>query len=109
MDLSVNWTEAALDDLQQIADYIGRDSSVYAAAIVQEAFSAADTLKRFAEAGGIVPEFDDPSIRELFIRKYRMIYLIESERVLVVAIVHGARHLGDAWQSTRRQITPPDT
>jgi plasmid stabilization system protein ParE len=74
MDEIVKWTSAALDDLEQIAEYIGRDSQFYAAALVQEVFSISESTGRMPLAGSIVPEFNDVSIREVLVRRYRLIY-----------------------------------
>ncbi len=54
------------------------------------------SVKRLAEfpvLGRIVPEFDEPSIREIVVRNYRVIYLLNEEdcRVDVVRFWHGAR------------------
>jgi plasmid stabilization system protein ParE len=47
----------------------------------------------FPESGRVVPEYADASLRELFWREYRIIYRVESDRVVVVAVVHGRRQL----------------
>ena len=39
--------------------------------------------------GRLVPEIGDVSIRERFVYHYRVIYRLESARVLVVAVIHG--------------------
>ena len=49
MARTVIWTETALKDLDQAAEFIARDSKFYAAAFVREARQAARSLKRFAE------------------------------------------------------------
>jgi len=61
-------------ELDEIAQFIGRDSKFYAAAFVREARGAARSLKRFAERGRVVPEVADPEIRELFVSSYRLVY-----------------------------------
>ena len=63
----VDWTEAALEDLDAAAEYIARDSAHYAGVFAREAFAASDTLTEFANRGRIVPEFKDPTIREIFL------------------------------------------
>jgi toxin ParE1/3/4 len=72
---ALRWAEAALDDLDEVAEFIARDSPFYAASFVQELRTAARTLRTFGERGRIVPEVGDPSIREIFIKSYRLIYL----------------------------------
>jgi len=86
----VVWTEPAWEDLEAAAEYIARDSSYYAAAFVREVREAAESLSEFAERGQIVPEFRDPSIRELLVRPYRL----GSSQVTIIAVIHGARRAG---------------
>ena len=93
MAWKVIWTEAAWNDLEEAADYIARDSAYYASAFVCEAQEAANSLCQMAKRGRIVPEFDDPSIRELFVRNYRLIYKITEQNVYVIAFIHGSRNL----------------
>jgi plasmid stabilization system protein ParE len=44
-------------------------------------------------AGRIVPEIGNDQIRERFIYSYRLVYRIESQKILVVAVIHGKRLL----------------
>ena len=56
----------------------------------------------FSERGRIVPELDNPNIRELFIRDYRLIYAIEKARVVILGLIHGKRDLKRLWEKERR-------
>ena len=98
MAREVNWAEVAWNDLEEAADYIARDSSYYAAAFVQEIREAANSLSYFAERGRIVPEFNDPNIREIFVRSYRMIYQTVERKVNIIGFIHGARDLEALWK-----------
>lgn len=93
MARQVVWTDSAWNDLKEIADYIARDSSNYAAAFVSEVRDAARSLATLSERGRIVPEAHDPKIRELFVRSYRLMYQITEREVFVIGFVHGARNL----------------
>lgn len=93
MARKVEWTDPAWDDLAGIAGYIARDSEYYAAAFVQEIKEAAASLAGFAERGQIVPEFGDPSIRELLVKSYRLVYRISEKRVVILTLIHGARRV----------------
>ena len=44
-----------------------------------------------SERGRIVPELEDPSIREVFIGNYRLLYEVAPAEVSILAILHGAR------------------
>jgi toxin ParE1/3/4 len=102
MARKVMWTESAWRDLEEVADYIATDSSYYAAAFVREAREAARTLAYLAERGRVVPEFNDPSIRELFVRSYRLIYRVAEQAVYIIGFIHGARDLWALWERERR-------
>ena len=93
MARKVEWTDPAWDDLAGIADYIARDSEYYAATFVQEIKEAAASLAEFAERGQVVPEFGDPSIRELLVKSYRLVYRISEKRVVILTLIHGARRV----------------
>lgn len=93
---SVVWSPEALEDVEAIASYIARDSGFYAAAVVEKMLATAASLNHFPQAGRVVPELNQPDLRERFVYSYRLIYRIESERILVTAVIHGKRLLEDA-------------
>ncbi len=93
MDYRVSWSPTALDDVEAIAEYINRDSPAYTRAVVNKILGAARNLEDFPNAGRIVPELDDETIRECFVYSYRLIYRIQDQDVLIVAVVHGQRLL----------------
>jgi len=41
----------------------------------------------------MVPELDDPNLRELILRNYRLIYRIFEEKIQIIRILHGSRIL----------------
>lgn len=41
----------------------------------------------------MVPEFDDENLRELIVYNYRIIYRVEQDQALMVAVIHGKRVL----------------
>lgn len=65
MDREVGWSESAANDLEKIAEHIAKDSEYYAVAVVRELVAAGGSLAILAERGRIVPEYQDPKIREL--------------------------------------------
>lgn len=97
MARKVEWTEVAWSDLQEGSDYIAKDSRYYAAAFVREVRDAARSLAYLAERGRVVPEFSDPTIRELFVRRYRLIYQVMEQTVYIIGFIHGARDLLALW------------
>lgn len=53
----------------------------------------AETIPRHPDLGRIVPEIQTTDYRERFVHKYRIIYRVESERILIAAVIHGSRQL----------------
>jgi len=93
MDLEVRWSPEATEDLEAIADYIARDSEYYAQAVVTELLSVSRSVGEFPIIGRMVPEIGDENIRERFVYSYRLVYRVESTRILIVAVIHGTRLL----------------
>ena len=85
-------------DLKQIHDYIAKDSRYYAKKVVQTIVEKTEELMDFPEIGRIVPEIDDPNIRELFVYSYRLIYEITPDGIEILAVIHGRR---DFFESER--------
>ena len=88
----VRWTKPAKLDLRQIHDYIARDSKLYAKKVSLEIVEKSETLNSFPKSGRIVPEIEDPNIRELFIYSYRLIYEIFPNKIEILALIHGKRN-----------------
>jgi len=101
--LRVVWACAAEKDLDAAAAYIHRDSPAYAASFVVRVLQTARSVGEFAERGRMVPEFRDKRIRELFIYSYRLIYRIESERIVILGLIHGRRDFSAAWSKKDRE------
>ncbi|MBI3540988.1 MAG: type II toxin-antitoxin system RelE/ParE family toxin [Deltaproteobacteria bacterium] len=90
MARQVIWTYEADTDLESIATYIAKDSTFYAATFVQRIRETSQTLKTLSERGRIVPEINESNIRELLVGNYRLIYKADSDRVTILALIHGA-------------------
>ena len=89
----VVWSARALADVESIAAYISSDSPAYAKIVVKKIVKLTRQLARFPQSGREVPEFQDPSLRELFAYSYRIIYKVETEEVIIASVIHGKRNL----------------
>jgi plasmid stabilization system protein ParE len=65
----VVWAESARDALDAVIGYIAQDSQQAAAQVLDEALRAGASLATFAERGRVIPELNDPAIREVFVYK----------------------------------------
>lgn len=89
----LSWSLTALDSLDGIADYIERDSPLYAAILIQRVFDASRTLASFPRMGRVVPEYDDDMLRELVFQGYRIVYRIDNDEIRIILVLHSARDL----------------
>jgi len=104
MARKIKWAEIAWKDLEEAADYIAKDSPYYAASFVKNTRDAARSLENLADRGSIVPEFNNSSIRELFVRNYRMIYRVTKDVIYIIGFIHGARDLWALWEREDRPL-----
>ncbi len=89
----IEWTVPAVEDLQEIRDYIARDSTLYATATAELIITACENLADFPKRGRMVPEIGDPQLREIIVQSYRVVYRIKRTRVEILSVIHGARDL----------------
>lgn len=89
----MKWSRPARTDLKQTHDYIAKDSKYYAKKVANTIVEKTEDLMEFPEIGRIVPEIDDPNIREIFVYSYRLVYEISSTgvEILAVILIHGMR------------------
>lgn len=79
--------------LDDAVAYLAQDSRPAAERLLIAALEAAASLDAFSERGRVVPELDQPAIRELFVQRYRLLYEVRPAEVQILAFVHGARDL----------------
>lgn len=98
MDHIVAWSPAALDDVDEIAEYIHKDSPFYARVVVEKIKLNTRNLQIHPLSGRVVPEANNNTIREVFIYDYRLIYevLASQHTVMVLAVFHGRRDMATA-------------
>jgi len=87
------WSRRAAQDLDSITEYIAADSHAYAGIVLKSIVNQTRILERFPQAGRKVPEFDDENTRELVVYSYRIIYRLQKDEALIVAVIHGKRVL----------------
>jgi plasmid stabilization system protein ParE len=91
--MKANWTPNAVGQLADIYEYIARDSQRYAARMVDRITARSRQLLKFPASGQVVPEYARPDIREVLEGPYRLIYRVDPDAVVVLAVIHGARQL----------------
>jgi addiction module RelE/StbE family toxin len=90
----INWTFQAKNDLKDIADYISKDSVLYAKRQVLKIRNLTDILKSQNYSGRMVSEFQNENIKEILEGNYRIIYrIVNKNRIDILTIHHSSRDL----------------
>ena len=93
MARKIIWSPHAAQSLQDICSYIERDSKHYATIFAQRIIAAIEIAAEFPEIGRIVPEYNNPVLREKILGDYRIVYRLKETAIEIVIIVHGSRLL----------------
>ena len=93
MDFKIVWTLRSREDLRDIATFIAKDNPAAALKLGDLIFTCVDSLEKFPELGRVVPERNQPNIREIVVKNYRLVYRVhQKEKFLeILRVWHGAR------------------
>jgi toxin ParE1/3/4 len=87
------WTEPALSDLNEIAEYIALDKPNAARRLVERVFSGVDRLEQFPELGRIPPELDRSNYRKIIVGPCRIFYRADQGKVFIIYVMRGEKQL----------------
>ncbi len=89
----VVWTEPALSDLNEIAEYIALDKVSAATQLVENIFSSTDNLEKFPKIGRKPPELGKTRYLEIVVDPCRIFYRIEKKAVYIIYVMRSERKL----------------
>lgn len=88
------WTEPAILDLDEIAQYIALDKPKAAGALVKKLIKSVERLKQFPESGKNPPELPHKSrYREIIIGPCRIFYREDKNKVFTLHVMRSERVL----------------
>lgn len=87
------WTEPALADLDEIAEYIALDDSRAAARLVKKVFDRVERLERFPNSGKRPGELIDTPYREVVVPPCRIFYRVDGQSLYIIYIMRSERLL----------------
>lgn len=91
--MMISFAESALRDLEQVRVwYTEQGVPDVGARLVMEIFQHVQSLADHPDIGRVVPEFDQPFLRELVHPPFRVVYRRDPKRVRIVRV----------WRSERR-------
>ena len=88
--MRIDWTDLALERVDEIALHIADDDPAAALRWTIELFEAVDRLSEFPESGRLAPELEEREVRELIYGAYRVFYRVD-EAVRVLSVRHGSQ------------------
>jgi plasmid stabilization system protein ParE len=89
--MSIAWTEPALTDLEAIHSAIARDSEPFASRVLERLMDSLERAIPVPRLGRVVAELGDERVRELIFQTFRIVYRVDSGRLVVLSVLHGGR------------------
>jgi toxin ParE1/3/4 len=87
------WTEPALLDLDEIAEYIALDNYLAASRYVQRVFDRVHRLEAHPNSGKRPTELQRTSYREVVVPPCRIFYRVEKDTVYILYVMRSERLL----------------
>lgn len=91
--MTLIWTREALDKLDEIEEFIATDSPKRAETFVNYLIERGESISQNTRIGREVPEIMNPDIREIIVKKYRIVYRIKKEKIEILTVFEGHRLL----------------
>ena len=80
------WAEPALQELDEIAEYISLDDPAAAKKLVRKAFERVDHLVRHPKSGKLIEEIEVSVYREILLPPCRIFYRIDDDIVYIIHV-----------------------
>ena len=87
------WTNPALEDLNDIAEYIALSNLLSAKKLVAKIFDKIERLEAFPESGKKPIELTNLNYREVVVNPCRIFYKIDNEKVYILHVMRQERDL----------------
>jgi addiction module RelE/StbE family toxin len=87
--MKVIWSKESLNRLIEIEEFIAEDNPSRAVEFTDFLISQSSLIEKNPRIGRIVPEISDPDIRELIIKKYRLVYRIRKGKIDILTVFEG--------------------
>lgn len=100
--MRVRWSPEAQQRLREITAFIAKDSPQ---AALKESIRLVERSMQLAEPpllGHRMREYPSDDVRELLERSYRLIYLVEGEAIVIIAVMHYRQQLPKKAVDLRR-------
>jgi toxin ParE1/3/4 len=90
---AVEWAGRAKSDLRLTVEYIRKDSPESAKTFLGQVFQITRSLSTFSERGRVVPDLDDPVVRQVLVGRYRVLNEVHPDAVWIMRVLHTSQDL----------------
>jgi len=97
------WTEPALDNLNDIVEYIAVSNPYAARQLVESVFSKVQRLEQFPDSGRIPEEISTLNYREVVVNPCRVFYKVDNDSVYILHLLRQERDLRKFLLSTENE------
>jgi toxin ParE1/3/4 len=94
--MRLDWTRRAARELEEKADWLAVNRPGASAPFLKRIRGAVQELRRFPRKGRRPPGVPDEPVREIIVGTYRVVYLPEEARILVVTLKHRSEEMTEA-------------
>jgi toxin ParE1/3/4 len=91
--VKVIWTARSLKDLEEIGEFISKDSFKYANLTIEKLLEVSKLIEQNLLIGRIVPEIKKKEFREIITGNYRIIYQAKKDNFAYILTVHHSSRL----------------
>ena len=91
--MRIIWSKESLIKLIEIEDFIAEDNIEIAKKFTDFLISRSSLIEDNPKIGRVVPEFSKPTIRELIIKGYRLVYRIKDDLIEILTVFEGHRQI----------------
>jgi toxin ParE1/3/4 len=100
------WTEPALSDLNDIAEYVALDNITAATQLVKKVFSSTEQIAQFPKSGRQPPELNESRYLEIIVGPCRIFYRIDQQTIYILYVMRSERELRKYLLDERANSTP---
>ena len=94
----VIWTIKAYEHVEEIGNYIAKDSPSQAQRVMQRIIKETRKLRDHIRVGKTILEVQEDNYREVRVFSYRILYkILNEDRVVILGVVHGQRLFDSDW------------
>jgi toxin ParE1/3/4 len=95
--MKISFSNSALEDLKEVQAYYNEpEVPEVGSRHLTEIFERVESLPDNPQLGRVVPEFDEPHIREIIHPPYRIVYMLDSKSIQIIRV----------WRSERLLVLP---